>query len=84
MSEQKVVVVCMCCLLPLLYTCTFHTHGRGHAVLTSSAVCACRLYAYEGVGVLLGQEELPAEEQHAYIAALLQPLIHQVCPCVTH
>jgi len=27
---------------------------------------------------LLGQEELPAEEQHAYIAALLQPLIHQV------
>ncbi len=38
----------------------------------------CRLYAYEGVGVLLGQEELPAEEQHAYIAALLQPLIHQV------
>ena len=39
---------------------------------------SCRLYAYEGVGVLLGQEELPAEEQHAYIAALLQPLIHQV------
>ncbi|KAL0051899.1 hypothetical protein WJX82_004175 [Trebouxia sp. C0006] len=37
-----------------------------------------RLYAYEGVGVLLGQEELPAEEQHAYIAALLQPLIHQI------
>jgi len=33
------------------------------------------------VGVLLGQEELPAEEQHAYIAALLQPLIHQVHCC---
>ena len=43
---------------------------------------ACRLYAYEGVGVLLGQEELPAQEQHAYIAALLQPLIHQVCMMV--
>ncbi|KAL3158478.1 hypothetical protein ABBQ38_010710 [Trebouxia sp. C0009 RCD-2024] len=37
-----------------------------------------RLYAYEGVGLLLGQEELAAEEQHAYIAALLQPLIQQV------
>lgn len=48
------------------------------------AMCSdatCRLYAYEGVGVLLGQEELPAEEQHAYIAALLQPLIHQVHHC---
>lgn len=42
-------------------------------------VFACRLYAYEGVGMLLGQEELAAEEQHAYIAALLQPLIQQVC-----
>lgn len=30
--------------------------------------------------MLLGQEELAADEQHAYIAALLQPLIHQVCP----
>lgn len=43
---------------------------------------SCRLYAYEGVGVLLGQEELPAEEQHAYIAALLQPLIQQVHHCL--
>ena len=29
--------------------------------------------------MLLGQEDLAAEEQHAYVAALLQPLIHQVC-----
>lgn len=39
---------------------------------------ACRLYAYEGVGMLLGQEDLAADEQHAYVAALLQPLIQQV------
>ena len=29
--------------------------------------------------MLLGQEDLAADEQHAYVAALLQPLIHQVC-----
>lgn len=29
--------------------------------------------------MLLGQEDLAGEEQHAYVAALLQPLIHQVC-----
>ena len=28
--------------------------------------------------MLLGQEDLAADEQHAYVAALLQPLIHQV------
>ena len=39
----------------------------------------CRLYAFEAVGLLLGQEELPADEQQAYIAALLRPLIQQVC-----
>lgn len=44
-----------------------------------SFLSACRLYAYEGVGMLLGQEDLAADEQHAYVAALLQPLIHQVC-----
>ena len=32
--------------------------------------------------MLLGQEELAAEEQHAYITALLRPLIQQVCPHV--
>ena len=43
-------------------------------------VTVCRrLYAFEAVGLLLGQEELPADEQQAYIAALLCPLIHQVC-----
>ena len=44
-----------------------------------SSLSARRLYAYEGVGMLLGQEDLAADEQHAYVAALLQPLIHQVC-----
>ena len=47
------------------------------SVPSGDAVC-CRLYAFEAVGLLLGQEELPADEQQAYIAALLQPLIHQV------
>ena len=42
------------------------------------SLSACRLYAYEGVGMLLGQEDLAADEQHAYVAALLQPLIQQV------
>jgi hypothetical protein len=69
-----------------MYSCN---HNDEHGFLSSKfsangridAMCndaTCRLYAYEGVGVLLGQEELPAEEQHVYIAALLQPLIHQV------
>ena len=51
----------------------------GHSFYVNNS---CRLYAYEGVGMLLGQEELAAEEQHAYIAALLRPLIQQVCPHV--
>lgn len=50
-----------------------------HNVLVALMLSVCRLYAYEGVGMLLGQEDLAAEEQHAYVAALLQPLIHQVC-----
>lgn len=37
-----------------------------------------RLYAFEAVGLLLGQEELAAEEQQRYLSALLQPLIQQV------
>ena len=47
------------------------------SMASEDAVC-CRLYAFEAVGLLLGQEELPADEQQAYIAALLRPLIHQV------
>lgn len=60
--------------------CTYHVFVRITFVCFTLLVVACRLYAYEGVGMLLGQEELAAEEQHAYIAALLQPLIQQVCP----
>ena len=53
-------------------------------MLCMTVTChACRLYAYEGVGMLLGQEELPADEQRAYIAALVQPLIHQVALWLT-
>ena len=38
----------------------------------------CRLYAFEAAGLLLGQEELPAEDQYALLVALLQPLVQQI------
>ena len=37
-----------------------------------------RLYVFEAVGLLLGQEEIAAEEQQAMLSALLQPLREQV------
>ena len=37
-----------------------------------------RLYAFEAAGLLLGQEELPAAEQAAWLAALLCPLVAAV------
>ena len=37
-----------------------------------------RLYTFEAVGQLLGQEAVPAEEQRTCLAALLRPLVSQL------
>jgi exportin-T len=37
-----------------------------------------RLYVFEAVGLLLGQEELPAEQQLAALKTLMQPLMQQI------
>ena len=68
------------CLLHVSYP-KFNLIQRQTCIAFEAAV-HCRLYAFEAVGLLLGQEELAADEQQAYIAALLRPLIHQVC-CLT-
>ncbi len=39
---------------------------------------AGRLYTFEAVGQLLGQEAVPADEQRACLAALLRPLVQQL------
>ena len=44
----------------------------------SKADLTCRLYTFEAVGQLLGQEAVPADEQRACLAALLRPLIAQL------
>jgi exportin-T len=37
-----------------------------------------RLYVFEAVGLLLGQEDIPADQQQAALSGLLQPLIRQI------
>ena len=37
-----------------------------------------RLYAFEAAGQLLGMEDLPKQEQHDAVAALLRPLLAQM------
>jgi exportin-T len=37
-----------------------------------------RLYVFEAVGLLLGQEDMPADQQQAALSGLLQPLIRQI------
>ena len=44
----------------------------------ASAIVDDRLYVFEAVGLLLGQEEVAAEEQQQLLSALLQPLREQV------
>lgn len=51
--------------------------AAGRAPVTA-AVVDDRLYVFESVGLLLGQEELPAEEQLAALQQLLQPLTRQI------
>ena len=50
-----------------------HEPGKEWAVLA-----ARRLYTFEAVGQLLGQEAVPADEQRACLAALLRPLVQQL------
>jgi exportin-T len=52
--------------------------GRGTQGTGCLSTVDDRLYAFEAVGLLLGQEELPAAQQHAWLAALLQPLVAQM------
>ena len=56
-----------------------------HTYLTPLPGCAGaasvtddRLYAFEAVGVLLGQDELPAEQQLQALEGLLNPLLSQM------
>jgi hypothetical protein len=44
----------------------------------TSVLTTRRLYTFEAVGQLLGQEAVAAEEQHACLAALLRPLVSQL------
>lgn len=52
--------------------------GAGKAMAPSTSLVDDRLYLFEAVGLLLGQEELPAEQQQAALSSLLQPLMRQV------
>eukprot|EP00798_Chlamydomonas_sp_ICE-L_P025196 gene25196-10836_t len=44
----------------------------------SSALVDDRLYVFEAVGLLIGQEEVAAEEQASALNVLLQPLVQQI------
>ena len=52
--------------------------GRGALALGAITAVDDRLYAFEAVGLLVGQEEVEAAQQHAWLAALLQPLVSQM------
>ena len=65
-----------CALLEMAYLFSLLcSHPRQ---LHQHVVAPCRLYAFEAAGLLLGQEELPAEDQYALLVALLQPLVQQI------
>jgi hypothetical protein len=48
------------------------------AAAPTNSVVDDRLYVFEAVGLLLGQEEMAAEPQAAALAGLLQPLSGQI------
>jgi exportin-T len=54
------------------------TGGRGALAQSGLTSVDDRLYAFEAAGLLVGQEELGAAEQRAWVAALLQPLVAQM------
>ncbi len=48
------------------------------AAAPANAVVDDRLYVFEALGLLLGQDDVPAQEQAAALGALLQPLTAQM------
>jgi hypothetical protein len=52
--------------------------GAGATSRPANAVVDDRLYVFEAVGLLLGQEDMPAEEQGSLLSSLLQPLREQI------
>jgi len=59
-------------------TGTRDTGGGKAAGAAASSFVDDRLYVFEAVGLLLGQEDLPAEQQAAALSSLLQPLMLQI------
>ena len=51
---------------------------KGKGAPVAAAASDDRLYAFEAAGLLLGMEDLPAEEQREAVSALLLPLLAQM------
>ncbi|CAL8470725.1 g10267 [Coccomyxa elongata] len=51
---------------------------KGKGAPAAAAASDDRLYAFEAAGLLLGMEDLPAEEQREAVSALLRPLLAQL------
>lgn len=51
---------------------------KGKGAPAAAAASDDRLYAFEAAGLLLGMEDLPAEEQREAVSALLRPLLAQM------
>lgn len=56
--------------------------GRATAAAAANALVDDRLYIFESVGLLLGQDELEPLEQQAALQSLLEPLLQQVERCL--
>ncbi|MEW5306130.1 MAG: hypothetical protein WDW36_008620 [Sanguina aurantia] len=56
--------------------------GRATAAAAANALVDDRLYIFESVGLLLGQDELDPTEQQAALQSLLEPLLQQVERCL--
>lgn len=65
-------------LPPVVAAGTGTKDASGKALAPATALVDDRLYVFEAVGLLLGQDEVAAEEQQALLTALLQPLLQQV------
>ena len=51
---------------------------KGRGLSAAASASDDRLYAFEAAGLLLGMEDLPAEEQREAVSALLRPLLAQM------
>ncbi len=59
-------------------SCVVAVGMRGRGTPAAAAASDDRLYAFEAAGLLLGLEDLPAEEQREAVSALLRPLLAQM------